>query len=265
MPRLDPLTHRLASHPPSKPVALMYHAITDHPWPWAISLDKFRRQLGFLHEHGYSTVTVSELEDHPAALPYVALTFDDGYADNLAAIEALCALGMRATWFVVTGSLGRKPAWEDPGRPPVKLLSAADLREMHRAGMEIGSHTVSHRDLTTLTPAQLKRELRDSRLFLEDILGASVTSFAYPYGCWNETVESAVREAGYRRACTTRTGWALLDQNPFQIRRLTIHNRDNLGTFARKLTFGSHEVEWPHILMYGMRRLLARCSRDTKA
>jgi hypothetical protein len=97
-----------------------------------------------------------------------------------------------------------------------------------------------------------------SRAVLEDMLGSQVTSFAYPYGAWDEISESAVREAGYQTACTTRTGWALREGDPLRIRRLTVFNRDSTSLLARKLTFASHDVGWRHMADYWGRRLVAR-------
>ena len=126
---------------------------------------------------------------------------------------------------------------------------------MHSAGMEIGSHTVSHARLPDLDEAALARELTDSKAALEAAIGAPVSSFAYPYGLWDARCEDAVRHAGYTAACTTRTGWAMRDGDPFKLRRLTVFNHDSLSRFARKLYFGSHDVDWSDVARYAMRRL----------
>lgn len=240
------------------PLALMYHGVARPggvpPWPWAVSLSRFREQLDWLAAQGYATRT---LDEAGGELPgnTVFITFDDGYADNLTAVDELARRGMRATWFVVTGSIGRDPQWLDPGRPPGRLLDAAELRAMAAAGMEIGSHTVSHMRLTGADDELLRAELADSRRTLEDTLGREVPSFAYPYGEWNERCEAMVREAGYRFACTTRTGWALRDGHPLRVRRLTVFNNDDAGVFARKLVFASHDVGWHDVGRYAWQRL----------
>jgi len=85
-----------------------------------------------------------------------------------------------------------------------------------------------------------------------------VTSFAYPYGDLNEHCEAAVRAAGYHAACTTQTGWAMRDNNPFRLRRLTIFNEDTCSLFARKLAFASHAVGWTDLLRYSQHRARRR-------
>lgn len=249
---IDPLSlllHRQAGA--HGPVMLMYHSVTPGAarpdWPWAVSMDAFRAQMDFLHRHGWATPTMAELLAAPHEWPgrCAVITFDDGYADNLAACDLLQARGMRASWFIVTGTLGRAPDWSSQGRPDVRLMDGAALRRMADAGMDIGSHTVSHLRMPALDDAALARETRDSRARLEDVLGRPVTSFAYPYGAWDARCAAAVRAAGYLGACTTRTGWAQRDGDPYALRRLTIYNSDSTAGFARKLASGSNDVAWP--------------------
>jgi peptidoglycan/xylan/chitin deacetylase (PgdA/CDA1 family) len=242
----------------------MYHAVTpgkDVPsWPWAVSMQQFCAQLDFLAAEGYATPTMGELVAAPEKWKgrVAVLTFDDGYVDNLAACEALQKHSMRASWFVVTGSIGQSPKWPNEGRPSGRLLNALELRDMQACGMEIGSHAVNHMRLTKTDDTRLAQELADSKATLEDLLGNPVGSFAYPYGAWDARCAAAVKHAGYSAACTTRTGWALRDNDPFQIRRLTIFNVDRLSVFARKLCFASNNVSWPEMVRQKLRRHLAQ-------
>jgi peptidoglycan/xylan/chitin deacetylase (PgdA/CDA1 family) len=245
------------------PIMLMYHAVTPGgttpTWPWAISMRQFREQLDFLADEGYATPTMSELASESAKKwtgRTAVITFDDGYVDNLAACEELQKRGMRANWFIVTGSIGKAPQWPAEGRRPAgRLLNVAELRGMQGNGMEIGSHTVNHMRLTDIDDVRLAQELSDSRVELEEMLGNAVNSFAYPYGAWDARCAEAVKQAGYTAACTTRTGWALRDRDPYRLRRLTVFNHDTLGSFARKLYFGSHDVRWRDIAAYTLRRI----------
>lgn len=261
---IDPLSrylHRAAGQ--HGPVMLMYHAVTPGKirpgWPWAVSMQQFRDQLDFLAAEGYATPTMGELVADPNKWTgrTAVITFDDGYIDNLAACDELQKRGMRATWFVVTGSIGESPKWPADGRPEGRLLNAAELREMQENGMEIGSHTVNHVRLNELDDAQLAGELVNSKVALEDLLGTSVGSFAYPYGAWDARCAEAVKQVGYSAACITRTGWALRDDNPYLLRRLTIFNTDTVSTLARKLYFGSNAVRWRDLAGYALRRLRA--------
>ncbi len=265
---IDPLSsywaRRAGQH---GPLMLMYHSVAEGDgspdWPWAVSMQRFRSQLDYLHGEGWSTPTMAELVAVPSEWPTRAaiITFDDGYTDNVAACEELDKRGMKATLFMVSGAMGCEPSWPADGRPQGRLLNAMELRELHSAGIEIGSHTVSHARLTGVDDTQLHTELTDSKSMLQEALGTEVSSFAYPYGGWDARCANAVRDAGYRAACTTRPGWTLRDGDPFQLRRLTVFNTDTLASFARKLTFASNDVRWSTLADYALRRLLERVQR----
>ncbi|MEW6118575.1 MAG: polysaccharide deacetylase family protein [Pseudomonadota bacterium] len=266
MNRADPVSYLL--HRAGRahgPLMLMYHAVAAGKgapdWPWAVSMQRFRTQLDFLADAGYRTPTMRELVEAPerfAGTRTAVITFDDGYVDNLYACEALASRGMRASWFIVAGSIGRPPGWPDDGRPRGRMLNARELQEMREAGMEIGSHTVNHVRLTEADDPTLANELTDSRHQIEDALGHPVFSFAYPYGAWDTRCADAVAAAGYAAACTTRTGWAMRDGDPYRLRRLTVFNVDTLGTFARKLAYASHAVSWPELARYYSGALVRR-------
>lgn len=245
------------------PVMLMYHSVQPGAgspvWPWAISLARFRAQLDFLAGEGYATPTVSELLARPEAYAgrTAVITFDDGYLDNLMAWHELTKRSMKATWYVVTGFLGRDPAWPADGRPPGRLLNSRELRDMDASGMEIGSHTEHHMRLPQTDENTLQRELEDSTTRLQDLLQRRVDTFAYPYGASDERCERAVKEAGYASACTTRTGWAFREADPHRLRRLTVTHRDDAASLARKCVFADNRVGWTDMFRYGTARLLA--------
>lgn len=262
---IDPLSkwiHRSAGH--HGPAMLMYHAITPGTgtptWPWAVSMQTFCDQLDFLASQGYVTPTMGELIAAPNRWSgrTAVITFDDGYVDNLAACAELQKRGMRATWFLVSGSVGQRPHWPDDGRPDQRLLNASELREMQTNGMEIGSHTVNHVRLTSLKDADLIQELLNSKATLEDILESEVRSFAYPYGVWDARCAQAVKQAGYAAACTTETGWALRDNNPYRLRRLSVFNTDTESSLARKLLLASNDVSWKTLSNHYLQKAKSR-------
>ena len=108
---------------------------------------------------------------------------------------------------------------ETPGEP---LLAADEIRALHGAGIEIGSHGATHRALTRLDDADLAREVAGSRETLERITGAPVTSFCYPYGDFDDRVVEAVRAAGYRAATVIRGGISKDLSDPFRLKRVAV-------------------------------------------
>jgi peptidoglycan/xylan/chitin deacetylase (PgdA/CDA1 family) len=205
------------------PLALAYHGIDDIP----LSEDPLRlfvrppdfvRQVKRLRSWGYSFVHFSELARRLAegrAAASAALTFDDGFANNLETLAPVLAqLDVTATVFVVSGWLGG----QHPEAPRFRILTEDQLRSLHATGVEIGAHTVTHPDLTTLSKDQATDELRTSKSQLEEMLAASVSVAAYPYGRANAETLAACADAGIFAACRTagNGSWAELHNLPRQ-------------------------------------------------
>jgi peptidoglycan/xylan/chitin deacetylase (PgdA/CDA1 family) len=161
----------------------------------------FVAELSALHRDGYHTIGQAQLFDalyKGATLPHkpVLISVDDGYIDDVTRIlPTLQRFHMVATFFVITGRM------TEPG-----FLTANQIRELDRAGMDVGDHTAHHVDLRLLTPAQLRMETSGSRHVLERVLGHPVYFFAYPFGDYNASVVDAVRKAGFTMAYTTAGG-----------------------------------------------------------
>ncbi|MYS43242.1 polysaccharide deacetylase family protein, partial [Streptomyces sp. SID5998] len=136
----------------------------------------------------------------------VGLTFDDGYADFVTdALPLLRRWGCRATLFVLPGRLGGDNAW-DPLGPRKQLLAADGIRHAAAEGVEIGSHGLTHVDLTRADDRTLRAEVAESRDRLTELTGVRTDGFCYPYGTVDARVAEAVREAGYSYACAIDPG-----------------------------------------------------------
>ena len=182
-----------------RPLALAYHAIgtravREDPHGLFVSWARLRRHVAWLQARGYSLVTFGELVARGDD-GLCALTFDDGFES----CSALAELGVPATVFVTTGWLG---GWH-PDVADAAMLSEDGVRRLHAAGVEIGAHTATHPDLTTLGFDAARDELASARLSLESLLEAPVTSAAYPYGRATAETVQACAAAGFSAACRT--------------------------------------------------------------
>ena len=245
------------------PIVLMYHSITPGSvvpeWRWAVAFDRFAAQLDLLRQGGWTTVCFRDLVgEKPLPPRTVAITFDDGYADNEPAFRTLSERNMCATWFIVSKDVGKGSGWTDSDTPRRSMLSLDQLKGMADAGMEIGAHTRSHSRLTEVDDGRLRDEVAGSKLELSEMVGRDVKTFAYPYGLHDDRVVQAVRDAGYEAACVTRSGWARSDPDPMRMRRLAVYNTDDLACFARKLAFADNEAGWGNVGKYCLRRMAAR-------
>ncbi|MEI6413809.1 MAG: polysaccharide deacetylase family protein [Pseudomonadota bacterium] len=168
----------------------------------------------------------------------VVLTFDDGYRNFLEyAHPVLERHGFPALVYVIPGLLGKRAEWftKDPGRIIPELLSATDIKALRRAGVFIGSHTLSHPKLAECPMDHQRQELRDSRRALEDLLGEPVPHLCYPYGSFDPQTLRLAREAGYQSATTCLRGLALPSDDPMALPRKGISFGDDLLGFAWKV------------------------------
>lgn len=218
---------------------LTYHRVNDfHPDDrLSVRVEEFRAQMRHLAEHGYRTISLSDVA-HRGPLPAnpIVLTFDDGYADNYQyAMPVLKEFGFRAVVFVTVNLIGtdnRLPRYsESPDRD--RLLTWEETSRLAESGWEIGSHTLTHPDLRTLSDADLRREVEESRRAPD---GQLFESFCYPSGFYDGRVLRAVREAGYLSAVTTLPGANFSGDNLLTLHRTEISGFDNLNVFKMKLS-----------------------------
>jgi peptidoglycan/xylan/chitin deacetylase (PgdA/CDA1 family) len=162
---------------------------------------------------------LASLASRDAADGHAALTFDDGFADNLEQLAPLLAREKAtATVFVVSGWLGDR----HPEEPRARILSGNELRTLAAAGIEIGAHTRTHPDLTKLSYDEALAELEGCKSDLEAIVGRPVDVAAYPYGEANSETIAACRNAGFRAACliSGHGSW----NNPHALPREDVNN-----------------------------------------
>jgi len=179
--------------------------------PYALAPAEFRAHLMAAHAVGLRTAVAGQIPQELGD-PFFCLTFDDGcLSDYTEAFPALRELGMRATFFVVPTLVGT------PGH-----VSWAQLREMAAAGMEIGSHSLTHPFLHELDAAGLRQEFGQSKVILEERLGSAVRSASLPRGWEPPGLEAVLDELGYRAFCNSRVGWWHPGDRPLAIPRVAV-------------------------------------------
>jgi peptidoglycan/xylan/chitin deacetylase (PgdA/CDA1 family) len=207
----------------------MYHSVADSshdPYRITVTPDRLDGQLAWLRRHGLRGVAIRDLLAARArgrASGLVGLTFDDGYADFVTgALPVLRRHRCGATLFVLPGRLGGHNAW-DPLGPRKPLLTADGIRRAVDAGVEIGSHGLTHIDLTRAADPVLAAEVSESRALLQELTGGPVAGFCYPYGAVDGRTVAAVADAGYSYACAIDPGPLT---GPLALPRVHIGQRD---------------------------------------
>jgi peptidoglycan/xylan/chitin deacetylase (PgdA/CDA1 family) len=174
----------------------------------------------------------------------IILTFDDGYSDIFVnALDIFKRLSGRAIIFLVAGKIGGVNDWDSSCELAGKsLLSWEQIDELAKSGVELGSHSMTHPDLTKLKSKELEREIRESKRILEERLGNPIDGFSYPFGLFNNQVISALRDAGYKWAVTTSDSiWEGLG-NPYRVRRISISGVDPDWLLRTKLN-GLYDIK----------------------
>jgi peptidoglycan/xylan/chitin deacetylase (PgdA/CDA1 family) len=230
----------------------MYHKIGTPPatstakFLW-VSVDMFRRQMGYLKRRGLQPLTLREIalavdSGQPIPKNAVVLTFDDGYQNNYKnAFPILREFNYKAVFFLVTNAIGRDNFWHDPSREArLPMVSWDEVEEMENAGMEIGSHALNHPSLSSLSAEDVRRELVESREALARRLSQAPCSFANPYGNASDDlpVQKEIQNAGYRWALSIQQGKADVQGNPYCLKRLFILGNDTMYDFHLNITRG---------------------------
>ncbi|HKB07138.1 MAG TPA: polysaccharide deacetylase family protein [Candidatus Polarisedimenticolia bacterium] len=279
------LRGRLAA--PVKVPILLYHQV-GRPVEGApacrdsVPPDRFERQIRSVLDAGYRVIPLSSLIEALRSgrlselKRSVVLTFDDGFRGQFVhAYPVLQRLRLPATLFMVAGYAGRYSflrhlGLEDPpaargATPPLAWLPLSwdELKEMQRHGIEIGSHSLSHRSLGVLSDSEAAFEAHSSRRMLEEHLGAPISLFAYPfgspvYGDFDPNLEEMLRAQGYVAACTTVIGRCAEGADLYAMPRIPMEDADGPFRVRCKL---SGAYDWVGRVKAIGQRLLERKER----
>lgn len=204
---------------------------------------RFRRQMGYLKKQGFNFYTASELIKHfqtEGRFPHrsIALTFDDGWKDNYTnAFPVLRDLGIKATIFIIPESIGKMSTAAttlagDRGYPH---LSREEILEMADAGIEFGSHTMSHQWLNEIPESEVKREIETAKREIESLVQKPCWTIAYPAGYFSDTARRVARDVGHIAAFSTIYG-PTEAVDLFALNRVEVLRRDRFTfQFARKV------------------------------
>jgi peptidoglycan/xylan/chitin deacetylase (PgdA/CDA1 family) len=251
---------------------LMYHAISGDDstaqsayYKVTTRPEVFGLHMRLLHEGGYQVVGIEKgldiFRQHGIKTrKLVVLTFDDGFRDFYTqALPVLGKYGFGATMYVPTSFIGESPL-NFRGKD---CMTWAEVRECRKAGIEFGSHTVTHPKLYELSEENIRRELEESKSELEIKLGEPVNSFAYPFAFpggdagFVTRFKSLLRAAGYHSNVTTRLGRVRPGDCPFTLRRLPVNSEDDAALFMAKIQGSYDWLTLPQDIFKGIKKLVS--------
>ena len=205
---------------------MMYHAIdyAGHPKDNMVSPENFSRQMNYLKNHGYKVISLDELvrgikEKRSFPQKAAVISFDDGYQDNYRyAFPVLKKNQFPATIFMPFEQVDQQ-----------RYLTAAEIKEMIKYNITIGSHTLNQAYLPSVTNEEKLRQIEMSKKFLEKKLGHPIEYISYPSGGFSEEIKRMVKEAGYQGACTTNRGYHRFNEDVYELKRVRFSNKDRWG------------------------------------
>jgi peptidoglycan/xylan/chitin deacetylase (PgdA/CDA1 family) len=228
---------------------LLYHKISESSEDnLTIHAQTFERQLNYLREKGYKTVSMSQLlayHEKGTPLPQkpVMITFDDGYVNNLElAYPLLVKHGCKAGFFIPSGGVGKTSAWDADAR---KLMSADQLKGIDPGIVELGLHSVDHKNYRLFTTKEIDADIRENISAMKTLGIPFVPAFAYPYGgrpkdntVYKKMIDS-FSDAGIRLAFRIGNRVNRLPlKKPFEVKRISIRGTDSMWVFKTKLKKG---------------------------
>ena len=219
--------------------------------------------MQYLKRSSFQTVSLNEIatcirEARPFPGKSVAITFDDGY-QNLyrEAFPVLKEFGFQATVFLVTGYSGKNNQWSSQphGIPNSELLNGDEIVEMSSYGIDFGSHTVNHPDLTELSANEVSEEILNSKSAIQDLLGKTPLFFAYPYGKQNKECRAKV-SSEFLGACSTALDFVTLRSDVYSLPRIDMYYFSGNQLFQRLDTsFFSCYIKGRNVLRVLKRKL----------
>jgi glycosyltransferase involved in cell wall biosynthesis/peptidoglycan/xylan/chitin deacetylase (PgdA/CDA1 family)/ubiquinone/menaquinone biosynthesis C-methylase UbiE len=224
---------------------LMYHRIAptgaNNMTRYCVTPDSFEEQLRYLRDSGYYSVKWDDwlnaiITRRPLPGRAIALTFDDGYLDFYQyAWPLLKKYGFTATVFLVTGQIGHTNVWDEAYGEIIPLMGWEEIEKLSQEGIEFGSHSVSHKHLTTLSAIDIVREGAQSRTILNRALQVNIRTFAYPYGDTDPVVAHLIGACGYMLGFSCQSGLSSLYENSMNLSRIEVMGSYNLQEFITKL------------------------------
>jgi len=216
---------------PDNEAVLVYHSISDMKprddlYKINIQTQLFARHLEFISK---------------AKITNLILTFDDGFENFFSnAFRAILRYNIKTVLFISTDFIEGKFSFDHlfGNNCGLKPLSWQQVKEIADSGIEIGSHAISHRNLTSMDIKGAHREISESKKIIEDKIGRAVKYFAYPYGsraAFDDRLKQMAMAAGYKKAYVNIMGFNRRDSDQYALRRIRIYADDIMPRFKMKI------------------------------
>lgn len=201
---------------------------------------RFNNQMWMLKKLGFKGLSIRELKPYLSGKKtgkVVGITFDDGYQNNLInAVPILNKFEFSATCYIVSNQIGTSNIWDSSnGITQRPLMTENEIQTWLDLGMDIGAHSLTHPDLVKLCIDDIKIEIQQCKNDLEKTFNISIEDFCYPFGSFNDTILSEVKDTGYHTATTMLRGIASLTTDKLKLPRVPINHHTLPHLFLAKI------------------------------
>jgi peptidoglycan/xylan/chitin deacetylase (PgdA/CDA1 family) len=224
-------------------VILMYHSVAENKEFFTVRPEEFKRQMDYLYKQNFKVIGLEKLVEYvrnKKEVPpkTIVLTFDDGYEDNyLTAFSVLKQYGFPATIFLATGLLGNKSYTNKRGIH-LPMLDWSQIKEMHNSGLiDFQPHTMNHPKLSQINIDEARKEISDSKMFIEKELNKQCRFFAYPYGDFNKDVKYIISQY-FDVALSIKKGRVGPNSDFLELPRNSIDSQTSFIQFKGIIKFG---------------------------
>ena len=220
----------------------MYHSISDGNNKLSVPIKKFEKQMRFMSQNGYKTINLKDLSNLNRVKykynKFFIITFDDGYEDVFVnALEILNKYNFTATCFFVSKYLGKHNIWDEnkPNFIKLNLMDNEQIQEWSSKGMEVGSHSTDHKNLTNLNYKEKYSQINEPKKFFKDIFSLDIKTFSYPFGSIDKETVDIVKK-NYNYAVTTNRSRFMFNKfDNYKLPRVPINKNDNIFKFYLKI------------------------------
>lgn len=219
---------------------LMYHYVdNDLIDPMCVPEDSFAEQIKFLHDEGYYFLNMKDVNDiifnNKKFEKAVLIIFDDGYKNTFAvALPILQKYNARAAVAVCGSYINEETCVKPTIHCSQEYGDVDDINKWLASGNDIAGHTYSHKKLSHLTEAEVRKEVELDNLVLLENFNTDIDCFVYPFGSVNDLVEKIVAEK-YKFAFVTTEGFSPSYDNRYRMKRIYVRPEWNINDFIGSL------------------------------
>lgn len=222
---------------PRPSVVLAYHSIDNTSWRFSNTAKDFKQHVQYLKAH-YDIISLDDLEARlqsgATKRPFALLTFDDGYRSLMQILPYLKAQEISPAVFVL-GDIVKANRCELGTQK--QMLSRPEIKTLLQEGWSIGSHTMTHPEMSTVLAQNLKTEIQKSKQKIESTLGTTSSSIAYPKGFYSSNILREVRSAGYKFGFTMDSGFITSKSDYLKLPRVGVDNTHSPKEFEFMLSY----------------------------